>query len=520
VGRRVVEMSGMSKRFAAVIALQNVDFDLYEGEVHVLVGENGAGKSTLMKVLAGSYRPDKGEIYIGGKKANIRSPSDSRQMGICLVYQELSLIPAMRVWENLFVGREELKKGLFINKRAMIRQAEDILSQLSFPINPKSILGQLSLAERQMIEIAKAFIGRMRVLILDEPTASLTDKEVEKLFQSIAELKSQGVGIVYISHRLEELERVGDRVTVLRDGRKIETINISEASPSRLINLMTGKAYTQIYPKCDFEPQGEEILRVESLCAQGIGGNVTNVSFSLNQGEILAFGGLIGSGKEVVGRALFGLEQITSGSITLKGKKLRKGEMSPSNMIKMGVMYFPADRYREGLVLCRPLFENVTLSALSLFEKRGLLAKKREKEKVLAVTHMVEVRPWNIKLLAQAFSGGNQQKIVFCRGLIPAIEVFIFDEISRGVDIGSKIQLYGLVHDLARIGKAVLFISSELPEVLHLPHRIIAMHQGTIAADLPASQTTAKKLLNYYFRITEEKNQVDAKNVLSSLTRH
>jgi len=508
---KLVEMNGISKRFGGVIALKHVDFDLFEGEVHVLVGENGAGKSTLMKVLAGCYRPGKGGICVNGKRVNIRSPFDARQLGICLVYQELSLIPALTVWENLFVGRE-VKKGLLINKREMIRRSENILSELRFTINPMSIVGQLSLAERQMIEIAKAFIDQMLVLILDEPTASLTDKEVDKLFQSIERLKTKGTGIVYISHRLEELERVGDRVTVLRDGRKIETIDASVASPTRLINLMTGKIYAQVYPKADFEPKGEEVLRVDSLCAEGTGGDLKNLSFSIKRGEILAIGGLVGSGKELVGRALFGLTKITSGSIILGGRKLKLSQINPTDMIKQGVMFFPADRYKEGLVLCRPLFENVTLSSLQLFEKYGLLAKNKEKAEVSSVAHMMDIRPLNIRLLAQAFSGGNQQKIVFCRGLIPTIDVFIFDEISRGVDIGSKIQFYGHMHDLTRQGKAVLFISSELPEILHLPHRIIAMYQGTIVAELPLSLASDKKLLNYYFGITEEKNRDASEN--------
>jgi ribose transport system ATP-binding protein len=503
-------MKGVSKHFGGVTALKDVDFDLIRGEVHVLVGENGAGKSTLMKILAGSHRPDHGEIHLDGRKISVKSPFHARQMGICLVYQELSLISTMRVWENLFVGRE-LQKGLFINKQAMISHSEKVLSDLLFAVNPITIVEQLSLAERQMIEIAKAFVGEMLVLILDEPTASLTDKEVEKLFQSIAQLKTQGVGIVYISHRLEELEKIGDRVTVLRDGKKVETINISEASPMKLVNLMTGKSYTQIYPKLDFETHANEFLRVNSLCTRGEGGDLKDLCFSVKSGEIVGIGGLVGSGKELVGRALFGLERITSGSIALCGTELKPDQINPSDMIRRGIMYFPADRYKEGLVLCRPLFENVTLSALRLFEKYGFLTKDREKAEVSSVTRRMDVRPPDIMKLAEAFSGGNQQKIVLCRGLMREIDIFIFDEISRGVDVGSKIQFYGHIHDLAKQGKAVIFISSELPEILHLPHRILVMHQQKVVRELMASEATEEKLLNYYFGV-EEKNRETDKN--------
>ena len=482
----------ITKEFPGVKALDDVAFDLKAGEVHVLFGENGAGKSTLTKILAGSYIPDQGEMHLRGKKVEIKSPQDARRLGVSAVYQEFSLVPQLTVVENLFLGRELTKRGM-LDKEGMLAQARQSLKELGFDLDPLSRVGELKRSERQMVEITKAFQEKMSVLILDEPTASLSDKEVARLFEIIKRLTGEGVGVIYISHRIDELKKVGDRISVLRDGKNVATLDMADADEQRLISLMTGREYEEIFPVIDTVP-GKVVLEVQGLStASGLHG----ISFSVRQGEILGIAGLVGAGKSRVGRSIYGLEEITGGQIILEGYAVENP--SPIKCLKLGVLYFPADRHKEGLVLCRSVRENQTLAALPLFEKRGLIDMKREESTVRSIVEKMNVRPKRIHRSINNLSGGNQQKVMLSRGLTRDIKVFIFDEASCGIDVGAKREVYLFLKEQAEKGAAVIFISSELPEVLHLSHNIVVMHAGGVAKVLPGKAASEEDVLSACF---------------------
>ncbi len=488
----LLKAENITKTFPGVKALDKVSFDLRAGEVHVLFGENGAGKSTLTKVLAGSYLPDEGQIHLRGRKMDFKNPYDARRHGISAVYQEFSLVPKLTVVENLFLGRELTKRGL-LDKEAMLRRARRSLEDLGFDLDPLAKVGGLKRAERQMVEITKAFQEKMSVLILDEPTASLSDKEVIRLFEIIGRLKGEGVGIVYISHRIDELKKVGDRISVLRDGRNVATLNMAEADEETLISLMTGRDYEEIFPVIDTKP-GRVILEVQGLSTVT---GLHDISFQVRAGEILGLAGLVGAGKSRVGRALYGLEGVTSGKIILDGYAVEGP--SPISSLKSGVMYFPADRHKEGLVLCRSVRENQTLAALPLFEKRGFIDLKREESMVRGIVKKMNVRPGRIHNAINNLSGGNQQKVMLSRGLTREVKLFIFDEASCGIDVGAKREVYLFLKEQAERGAAVIFISSELPEVLHLSHNIVVMHAGTVAKTLPGRGASEEDVLSACF---------------------
>jgi len=500
---KLVKMEKITKIFPGVVALDEVDFDLEPGEVHVLLGENGAGKSTLMKVLSGVYPPDEGTIYIKGQKVHLKNPHHAHTLGISVVYQEFSLVPPFTVAENLFLGGEPLKGG-FISKREIIRRATKALEELEFDLDPRRRIRDLSVAEKQMVEIAKALIRRNSVLILDEPTSSLTDREVEYLFNTVKKVKAKGVGIIYISHRLEEVGKIGDRVTVLRDGKKIATLPITEAEGATLIALMTGRKVTEEFPPRATTKREEEILRIENLSTN----TLKNVSLTVRSGEIVGIAGLVGSGKSEVGRAIFGLEKIKTGKIIFAGEILDH-KITPKEMIKRGVMYFPADRHGEGLCLCRPVLDNVTLPAVDLFVRGGLIQRKREELTVKEIVDRMNIRPPKIYRKVRSFSGGNQQKIVLSRSMVRNIKLFILDEPTRGIDVGAKFEVYCFLNKLASQGAGVIFISSELPEILNLAHRIIIMHEFRALKELHHSEATEEKVLSYSFGKMEDTEEVN-----------
>ena len=488
----VLRVLNITKRFPGVLAVDGVSFELMPGEVHVLFGENGAGKSTLTKIIAGSYLPDDGEIFVHGEKVEFRSSYDARMMGISAVYQEFSLVPQLTVLENLFLGREMVKRG-FLDKESMRKRAEETLKRLDFKLDLKARVGDMKRAERQMVEIAKAFQQKISVLILDEPTASLTDKEVGKLFEIIRKLKDDGVGIVYISHRLEELKKIGDRITVLRDGKHVATLSIGEADDKKLISLMTGREYAEIFPRITHVP-GKPVLTVEGLSTAS---GLRDISFTVREGEIFGIAGLVGAGKSRVGRAMFGLEKITAGTKLLFDQPLEK--ITPAKAIESGILYFPADRHKEGLVLCRSIRENLTLAAIPLFENRLFIDAGREKSTVKNLIDRLKIRPSRIEQTVNELSGGNQQKVMLSRGLIRHTKVFIFDEASCGIDVGAKRDVYRLLKDYAEKGAAVILISSELPEILHLCHTVMVMHGGSICSIMPGSEATEEKILTSCF---------------------
>lgn len=483
-----LKLVNITKKFPGVLALDQVCFELLPGEVHVLFGQNGAGKSTLTKIIAGSYMPDEGEIFVHGERVAFQNPHDARMTGISAVYQEFSLVPQLTVLENLFLGRETVKRGL-LDKESMQRRAEESLTRLDFDLDLTAKVADLTRAERQMVEIAKAFQEKMSVLILDEPTASLTDKEVNKLFEIIRKLQSERVGVVYISHRMDELKKVGDRITIFRDGKYVDTLKMAEADEKKLISLMTGREYAEIFPPLTHTP-GKPVLTVKGLTTAS---GLRDVSFTVREGEIFGIAGLVGAGKSRVGRAIFGLERITAGSSLLFDRPLEK--ITPSKAINSGILYFPADRHKEGLVLCRSVRENQTLAAVPLFEKGLFIDVGREKSTVRRLIDRLNIRPPQIDQTVNDLSGGNQQKVMLARGLTRDIKVFIFDEASCGIDVGAKRDVYWLLKDYAEKGAAIIFISSELPEILNLCHTVMVMHAGSACSIMPGSEATEEKIL-------------------------
>jgi ribose transport system ATP-binding protein len=492
MGRLLLRADSITKKFPGVLALDRVSFDLAPGEVHILFGENGAGKSTLNKVLAGSYLPDEGRIYLKGEQVEFRNPYDARVAGISAVYQEFSLVPQLSVVENLFLGSELANKGL-LDRKAMRRKAEASLKELGFDLDPMAKVGDLRRAERQMVEIAKAFQHRMSVLMLDEPTASLTDKEVRRLFQLIRKLTGDGVGVIYISHRIDELKQIGDRITILRDGKLVATLDMAEADEETLILLMSGREVQNIFPSIT-HPLGATLLSVQGLATAS---GLHDISFEVRAGEIFGIAGLVGAGKSRVGRAIFGLEETTAGHIRLKGRPFERP--TPARCIKAGILYFPPDRHKEGLVLCRSVKENQTLVSVPLFERGGFIDIRKEEATVRQIVDKMNIRPSRIDQTINYLSGGNQQKVMLSRGVTRDIEVFIFDEASCGIDVGAKHDVYLFLKEQAESGAAVILISSELPEILNLCHTVMVMHAGTNVLTMPAAETTEEMLLSSCF---------------------
>lgn len=497
--REVLRLTGITKRFPGVLALDNVDLDLFAGEVHVLFGENGAGKSTLINIIAGTFPPDRGTMMLHGKPTRLNSPHHARQLGINAVFQEFSLVPTLSVKDNLYLGRELSRAGI-LDKSAIRRGSITALELLGFHIDPDASVGALSRAEQQMVEIAKALQGDPSILILDEPTASLTENETERLFDLIDRLKASGLAIIYITHRMQEIQRIADRITVLRDGQHVATLDAGEATEQGLIELMTGRTIEALFPEITSQP-GETLLRMDNVSMAS--GRIEDVSIEVRSGEIVGIAGLVGSGKSEVGRACFGLERLSSGSITVGAEVV--SQPTPRRMLNLGVIYVPPDRRTEGLVLTRPVRENVSLAALGLtsYSRGGVIRRRREKREVISIAGRLNLRPANVERPVAYFSGGNQQKALVGRGLTRDISVFIFDEPTTGVDVGAKAEIYELMKELCNRGAAIVLISSDLPEILHLAHRAYVMHRGRLRAELSGDEITEHAVLSYFFDETE-----------------
>jgi ribose transport system ATP-binding protein len=491
----LLRAEGLSKHFPGVVALDAVDFDLRMGEVHVLFGENGAGKSTLIQTLAGVHRPTAGVIRFRDRAVELESVHYARLLGISAVFQEFSLVPQLTVEENLFLGAEITLYGL-LNKRDLRRRAQEILDRLGFPLQPGQRVQYLSRAEQQMVEIAKAFRSEPAVLILDEPTASLTEQETERLFALIEQIKRRGVGIIYISHRMNENRRIGDRITVLRDGRRIATLAMDMADDERLLQLMTGRVITQIFPRIDYLP-GAVVLAVDGITTADEA--VRNVSLEVRAGEIVGLAGLIGCGKSEVGRACFGLEPVASGHIRFDGGETTGA--TPRQMLQRGLCYVPPDRREEGLVMVRSVRENVALPALGMppLSRFGVLDRAAERKTVRSLTERLNLQPRSIERDVQYFSGGNQQKVMLAKGLTRRIKLFIFDEPTVGVDVGTRVAIYEFIRDLCEGGAAILLVSSELPEILHLTNRTYVMYRGAVQGELGGAQITQDAVLEHFF---------------------
>ena len=495
IGESILEAVNVSKEFAGVKALNEVNFDLNAGETHVLFGENGAGKSTLISIIAGVYGPTAGELRIKGVPARLHSVHEGREHGISAVFQEFSLIPQMTVEENLFLGSESTRSGL-LNKRSMHKRVEQILEDLNFDLPLGKRVHQLTRAEQQMVEIAKAFRSHLKILILDEPTASLTDLETIQLFKLIKKLKSQGIGIIYITHRIGEIREIGDRITVLRDGEVIDTVPAKTTSELELVRLMAGRVVDEIFPEIAFDP-GDTLLEVTDLHTENK--SVQNASLYVRKGEIVGLAGLVGSGKSEFAQACFGANAISAGSVKLNGIEL--AGQSIRNILDQGLLYLPPDRREEGLLITRPMRENISLA--SIFCKpvsNGWLLNKRAEVKANAkFVDLLNLPASRTEVPVEFFSGGNQQKVMLARTLARQYSLIILDEPSVGVDVGTRIAIYDFIVELTEHGVGILLISSDLPEVLNLTSRVYVFYRSEIQTELIGDDITEENILSHYF---------------------
>lgn len=501
----MLELRGIVKRFPGVLALDSVDFDLRPGEVHVLFGENGAGKSTLINVLAGTYAPDGGTMVYRGEVLRNLTPHRARSIGISPVFQEFSLVRELTIEENLSLGRELARFG-FLKAKEMRQRAEKMLGDLGFELDQHQRVSDLSRAHQQMVEIAKALLTDVNVLILDEPTASLTEKETERLFALVNRLRQQGVGIIYVSHRMREIKQLADRITVLRDGKLVTTRDAAGVSEAELVELMTGRKIEVLFPSIPASP-GAVLAEAEGLTLAG--GAVRDVTFRARAGEVTGIAGLVGCGKSELVRAIFGLEKIGSGIIRIADAAYRSP--TPAASLARGICYFPADRVSEGLALDRPVRENVSLAAITLpgFSRFRVLRRAAERTSVRRIVDLLNLRPPQIERTVANLSGGNRQKVMLARGLTRDLRIFLFDEPTVGIDVGAKVEVYAFIKSLVEAGAAVVLVSSELPEVLHLSSRVFVMHHGRMVAELTGTAITEQNVLRHFFAPAERSTTAD-----------
>jgi ribose transport system ATP-binding protein len=485
----LLKMEQIDKSFPGVHALDHVDFDLYSGEVHILLGQNGAGKSTLVKILFGSLPMDSGRIFINDQEIRNLTPRLAQQMGIGMVYQELSLIPAMTVAENIFINRMPRNRLGLIDWQRANDEAAVILQRLGVHIDPRRVVRSLNVSEQQMTEIARVLSLNCRILLLDEPTSALSEQEVENLFDAIRRLQDDGVGIIYISHRLDEVPQIGQRVTVMRDGRVAGTLPVEEADRETLIQMMIGRTLTDLYPKQTAE-QGEALLWVEGLSVQD---TLHDLSFELRRGEVLGVFGLMGAGQTELAEALFGLQTLTQGTIVMNGQELRI--RSPADAIRNKMAYLTRDR-REGLVPMQTVPPNITLVETGRVPALQFLNIRRERELSQNYVQELEIRPAILDRPVSQFSGGNQQKIVLARWMASEADILILDEPTRGIDVGAKAEVFELINQLTQSGAGVILISSEAPELIGMADRILVMKDGRFVAAYTRDEATQEQLLD------------------------
>jgi ribose transport system ATP-binding protein len=483
--------------FPAVLALDQVHFDLKSGEVHALIGENGAGKSTLMKILCGVYKMKSGSVEYKGQKIEIDSVQRAQDLGISIIYQELNLVPYLSVAENIFIGRQPIKNiGIDWNK--MYAETQRIIDDLHVAISPRAIVKTLSVAQQQMVEVAKATSRNVEVLIMDEPTSALTRKEIDELFRLIDRLQKKGVGIIYISHRLEELNEVGDRATVLRDGKYVDTLSFEKGVDlDHLIRLMVGRDIKEKFPK-EIVEIGEEALRVENISTRAL---LKNCSFSVRKGEILGVAGLLGAGRTELMRAITGVDRRQSGDIYIRGKKIQINKVQDAVDHRIG--FLTEDRKGQGLIPAFSVTYNITLTCFEKFLKLGKLNLKKESQLSQQMVNVLQIKTPSLSQKVRLLSGGNQQKVVLAKWLLKECDIIIFDEPTRGIDVGAKFEIYKLIIDLARNGVAIIMVSSELPEILGMSDRIMVMSRGQIAGELTREEADQVKILQYATRRNE-----------------
>ena len=471
----ILELKGITKIFPGVKALDNVHFQLKQGEIHALMGENGAGKSTFIKVITGVHQAEEGEIFINGEKVEIKNPKDAQKLSIAAIYQHGTAYQHLSVTENIFIGHEKMTKFHTIDWKQMHKDAKALLERLGSDIDPHSSMGNLTVAEQQIVEIAKAISTNAKIIIMDEPTAALSKRECEELYRITEQLRDEGCSIIFISHRFEDMYRLATRVTVFRDSQYIGTWNVDEISNEVLISKMVGREISQIYPKQEVE-RGEEIFRVEGLSKTGY---YKDVSFSLHKGEILAMTGLVGAGRTEVCQGIMGIERPDKGKVILEGKTL--SIRHPSDAMKAGIGDLPEDRQKQGLILDWGLGQNVTLSTLEKFTKFTVINRKAERERSKELLEKVKTKALSVFDKASSLSGGNQQKVIVAKVLNSDLKVVILDEPTKGVDVGAKAQIYEIMSELAAQGFGVIMISSEMPEVLGMADTILVMKEGRVS---------------------------------------
>lgn len=489
-----LQMSHITKRFPGVLALSNVDFALRKGEVHALLGENGAGKSTLMKILSGVYQPDEGDIIFEGQSVSFANPLSAQSAGITIIHQEFNLFPELTVEENIFIGREFCKNNRWrLDEKQQRQAAIDILQKLNLNISPETLVADLTVAQQQMVEIVKAISVNAKILIMDEPTAALTETEIDSLFQVTRLLKEQGTGIVYISHRLEELALIADRATVMRDGQFIATVDYDAVKISDLIAMMVGRDLGNIYPRRGPLAQRKPVLEVSGLTRNGV---LNNIDFTLYQGEILGFAGLMGAGRTELARAIFGADPIDGGTLKLNGKVTVIKDIPDA--IQQGISYLTEDRKKEGLALGLSVERNIMLGNYPEYSDRyGNVDSKRCQKTSEEQVKALRIKTPHLEQAALNLSGGNQQKIIIARWVCKDTDILIFDEPTRGIDVGAKLEIYELMNRLVAKGKSIIMISSELPEVLGMCDRILVMRNGRITGELASDDATQEKIMQY-----------------------
>lgn len=490
----IVVMEGIDKSFPGVHALDDVKFDLFPGEIHALVGENGAGKSTLMKVLAGIYAKDAGRIIFKGQEVEIPNPRAAQHLGISMIHQELNLMPHLTVAQNIFVGREPRRNlRFFLDEKAINEQAKELLTMIHLELDPRTKVANLTIAKQQMVEIAKALSFESEVLIMDEPTAALTETEIEDLFEINRKLRDQGVGIIYISHRLEELQHIADRITVMRDGRYINTVPTADTTIDEIIRMMVGRTIFQDAPEIPEDGSQEVVLEVKNL---NRGRMIRDVNFQLRKGEILGFAGLMGAGRTEVARAIFGADPVESGDIYVKGQKVHIG--SPSDAVEHGIGYLSEDRKRYGLAVGLDVKANIALAAMKKFSSiAGWINGPATRDVAKQLVDALAIRTPSLDQKVKNLSGGNQQKVVIGKWLTADTDILIFDEPTRGIDVGAKNEIYKLLNELVDQGKSIIMISSELPEILRMSHRVAVMCEGRITGEMPIEEATQEKIMTF-----------------------
>ncbi|MEP6534361.1 MAG: sugar ABC transporter ATP-binding protein [Bryobacteraceae bacterium] len=485
----LLELKNIQKRFGGVTALRNGNLSINEGEVHLLMGENGAGKSTLMKIVAGITQADSGDILWRGQKVAFQNPAEASANGIAMVHQECLLAPHLSVAENIFLGREPRLAGGYVNRKEMEQRAASLIEEHHFPLQANWQVQKLSPAQKQLVEICRAILHGSSLLIFDEPTSSLSESETKEVFGIVRTLRARKMGVIYITHRLDELRSVGDRVTVLRDGETVHTCPLSELTTDQLIKYMVGREVTSIYQR-DPLPPGEELLRIHNLYRGDV---LQDISLYLRAGEIVGIGGLMGAGRTELCRAIFGLDPVDRGKIFVRGKELKI--RTPREAVEAGIALIPEDRQKSGLATGLPIDENVTLASLGAISTFGFLNQAAGRQMTNTFIGRLRIKCSSGSQLAGRLSGGNQQKVVIAKWLARGAKIFLFDEPTRGIDVGAKVEVFDVMNELAKSGAAILMVSSELPELLQVADRILVMRQGRISGELPGRNATQEQIM-------------------------